>query len=221
MKPLRTNFLAAIAAISLCLGPARVHAIPFELIVPSEVNVNGAGGLGISFTSWGWISPTAGSATDSDLNIATHAATLSDPNVAISSHSSQASAPFTLAPGEFAGFLANFSTTDNTVFFGEMGGGETLGPLWRYTIGFSFPSTSYTGGGVLEATHTIGNDVLTWSTQVNFVTTGPRFEALASQRVSSIPEPGTFSLVALGVLGLGWSRERERARHRDETALMR
>jgi hypothetical protein len=197
-------------ALALALLPGAIGATPFELIVPGEVNVNGSGGTGISFTAWGWISPAAGTLSDADLNAAIATATLSDPNVGIGTPTSVALDPFALAPGEFAGFLANFPTTDNAVFLDELAPGESLGPLWRYTIGFSFPSTSYSGGGVLDATLSIGGHVASWSAQVNFVTTGKRFEALSAQRIASVPEPATLPLVGLGAIGLAIARRSSR-----------
>jgi hypothetical protein len=203
----KQSLIGLAALVSLALAPATGRATPFELITASDVEINITGGTVAIFTAWAWITPQAGyTLTDAEIEGATFNVAFSNPDVIAQTSNLSSVETFTLNAGDFAGNRLDTVSTNNTVYDTELLPGESRTNTLAIGIRFTAPNTSYTGSGVLDVQFGIGSDVANFSTNVDFLATSLRFDALTSQRVASIPEPSTAVLASLGLVGLAARR---------------
>ena len=196
----KQSLVGLAALVSLALAPSTAGAVPFEVVTAGDVEIRMGGGTVLSFTAWAWITPQAGfTLSDAELESAAFNVTFS--NTAVQATTSPLSTPetFTLSAGQFAGNRVSGTNTDNSVYDTELLVGEIRTNALFVPIRFEAPVINYTGSGVLDGRIDIGSDHASFTINVDFLNTGRRFEALTSQRVASVPEPGTGALTGLGL----------------------
>ena len=204
---MRKLSLGLATLLSWALLPTSSEAAPFEVITAGDVEIRMGGGTVLSFTAWAWITPQAGhTLNDLEIESAVLTTTFSTPDVLTSTSSLSTPDTFTLTAGEFAGNRVDNSNTYNAIYDTSFDPGDSR-PYRLFTpIRFETPFDNYTGSGVLDGRIEIGSDVATFSINVDFLNSGRVFEAQSSQRVASVPEPGTAALVGLGLVGLAARR---------------
>ena len=218
MKP--RNILPSVALV-ICAGTlqlSQLDAKSFDIIVPSVVEVRTSKGISGAGSPWGWIVATDETLTQPELNGASLLLSTDDPNVTITTTFNPS---FSLNPGDVAGLdVAPFTLAlEQLLAPGEAVSLETSN-FWRWQINCT-PALAvlapYQTETILHATIEIAGQTVSFDTLIKM---GPQYGTevdpltiVEAQRLSSVPEPSSFVLAALGLIGLvayGW-RKRQKA----------
>lgn len=200
---LRSLVLRLVLAL-FAFGPTAASAGPiFDVIVPTLYRVDTISNIGVANGSFGWIISTGDTITLSDLTSANVSHSIDDPAVTVTAVMINESffAPITV--GEVGGA----SNALNAPYSAFLLGGESLiasgVQLWGLTL--NYPN-SHTGTALLDTTLQIGDQSVTFQTLVEMGDLPTQYRA--AQRLTSVPEPSTALLVALGIAGLAATRRR-------------
>jgi hypothetical protein len=163
------------------LAPLAARAVPFDVIVMSELTVNSAN-FGVGFNGgWAWLVATSDTIGTADIQGMTHDLASDDPSVEASSVVFNQSSTGPLAPGQAAGG----SVAGNSVFGGLLGPGESrVSSAAFLNAGFNYPE-DYAGTTTLTGTYRMGDDVVTYSVLVH-LSPEAVYSIDAVQRVSSV-----------------------------------
>jgi hypothetical protein len=180
------------------------NAAPFDVIVPSEIQVSTPPFIVGVGTPWGWIIATDKALTRADLDATTFVTTVDDQQVQFEWDFHPGDSWTPMLPGDVAGL-------DVTPFTDPLRSllrpSESLNPassnFWRWE--FRFPP-ELTGDANLNTTMTIGGHSASFATHIAF---GPDYGSpvdplviVAAQRVTAVPEPGTLLAMSSAVLAL-------------------
>jgi hypothetical protein len=203
---MRIPLLGTLALSLFASIPLAARAVPFDVIVMSELSLDSAN-LGVGFNGgWAWLVATSDTIAMSDIQGMTHSLSGGAPEVTPVSVLFNQSTTGPLAPGSAAGgSVANSAA----LFSALLEPGESLVSSAAFlNAGFDY-SPSFTATKTFTGTYAMGIDVATYSVQVHFAP-GATFSIDGVQRVSSVPEPGTAALMALGLTGLAVQAHRLR-----------
>lgn len=214
MKP-RNVLLSVALVICACTSQlSRLDAKSFDIIVPSVVEIRTSTGiLGVG-TPWGWIVATDETLTESELDGASLLLSTDDPNVTITTTFNPS---FSLDPGAVAGLDAAPLTLamEQLLAPGEVVSLETSN-FWRWQIDLP-PALAvlapYQTETILHTTIEIAGQTVSFDTIIKM---GPQYGTevdpltiVAAQRLSSVPEPSTYALAAIGSVALLAVRRRK------------
>lgn len=215
MKPQSYFVAIAVVICAATLQPSRLDAKSFDIIVPSIVEIRtDTGILGVG-TPWGWIVATGETLPEAELDGASLLLSTDDPNVTITTTFNPS---FSLAPGNVAGLdVAPFTLAlEQLLAPGEVVSLETSN-FWRWQIDLP-PALAvlapYQTETILHTTIEIAGQTVSFDTIIKM---GPQYGTeidpltiVAAQRLSSVPEPSSYALAAIGMIGVLASRRRKR-----------
>jgi len=182
----------------LILAPQGARAVPFDLIVLSEITVN-TDNFGTGFNGgWGWIVATDQTITAADIQGMTHSLTSITAPVTATSVVFNQSSTGPLVSGEAAGGSVSNSTA---LFSALLDPGESRVSTTAFlNAGVDYPN-QFSGTATLNGSYTIGAHTASYSVLVHL---DPASSTTldAAQRISAVPEPSTALLLAFGLAGL-------------------
>jgi hypothetical protein len=192
--------LAIVMESNLC------DAVPYDLIVPSEVVIRAPSGICGVGSPWGWVIATESPLSFGQLNGCTINLSTDDPSIIVSTTFCPWSGWAPMMPGDVAG-------TDVSAFTAAMHAllrpGEVVNPLsenfWRWDIAFN-PYGYVPDETILHTVFEIDGAQSNFDTVLRF---DPSYGAetdvlgiVAAQRVTAVPEPYSWILVLAAVPGL-------------------
>jgi hypothetical protein len=203
MYRITTCGIAVLTAVSFC------HAAPFDLIVPSDVQIRTEPGIGGVGTPWGWVVATTTPLTYDQLKSDVFSLTTDNPSVVVTTTFYPDPSWMPMQVGDVAG-LENSPFTDPLRDL--LRSSEVVNPLsqnfWRWEI--DFPE-GFVGTVNLYTTLDIDKSIAVYDTLLHF---GPSFGndadplvIVEAQRVSAVPEPSGYFLVMASVMSIFlWQR---------------
>ena len=204
------SFVLTIAL--FCVSSGRAYATPFDIIVPTEVEIR-TYGLGIYTGFWGLVVGTSDTISVADLESALFDVSFAFDGVSsISQDFVSESSVGPIGLGEYGGEIR---TGFNTVLGDYLQPGESSvnPPDTEFFVFDSDYNTGFIGSGLLTVTLMLGADAVTYQTILNYVGAQGRagMSFLGAQRLSStptneIPEPATIAMLGMGMLAAGLRR---------------
>jgi hypothetical protein len=184
---------------------ARVcHAVPFDLIVPSEVQVRTQPGIVGVGTPWGWIVSTIAPLTFDQLNSKAFSITTDNPSVVVTTTFNPDTSWTPMQLGDVAGLDVPPFTDPFRVLLQSA---ENVNPLsenfWRWQI--EFPA-QFVGSVNLHTVAEIDGWSATYDTILHFgATFGTDVDPLViveAQRVSAVPEPSAYCQILASIVSI-------------------
>ncbi|MBX3425579.1 MAG: hypothetical protein KF688_07870 [Pirellulales bacterium] len=191
----------ATCSVVLFVAAGVCRSAPFDLIVPSEVQIRTQPGVGGAGSPWGWIVSTSAPLTFDQLDSNAFSLATDHPAVVVTT-TFNPGAWTPMQPGDVAGLDVSPFTDPLRVFLDPA---ESVNPLsenfWRWQI--DFPA-EFVGTVNLHTIADIGGWRAAYDTVLHF---GPSFGSDAdplviveAQRVSAVPESSSCRLILASVV---------------------
>ncbi len=205
MRPIHMLLLAGLV-LGVCGG---ANASPmFDVIVPSHIRLTKSNIGGISYsTPFGFVAALDETISPDDLAGAIVTMTIDDPMVGVGAEFDDT---YVLSTPVVSGEVVGWQVDRNTPLLAAMEPGETFRDVQRlWLMSLSKPG-GYFGTATIQGSLTMGDQTAEFSIFLEMVEgENTNLEFLAPQRISSVPEPATMSLLALGGVVVLKRRQRE------------